>query len=169
MRKLRFRALRMRQSKLSGRVCSLSSLNFCSPPPRTDPPGYPPFTGLEPWNKWLHPSCLLSGLVPLHHLQGPSQYKCLRLWSQSFPGSTVVKKLPSKAGDTGDAGSVPGWGRSSGGGNGNPLQYSCLENPMDKGAKEPSGLQSIGSQRVRHDWAMFTCHFPKPEVRGLVT
>ena len=38
----------------------------------------------------------------------------------------------SKAGDVGDVGSIPGWGRSPGGGNGNPLQCSCLENPMDR-------------------------------------
>ena len=49
------------------------------------------------------------------------------------------------AGDTGDAGSVPGSGRSPGGGHGNPLQCSCLENSMDRGACE---LQSIGWQRV---------------------
>ena len=36
--------------------------------------------------------------------------------------------------NAGDLGSIPGWGRSSGEGNGNPLQYSCLENPMDRGA-----------------------------------
>ena len=46
----------------------------------------------------------------------------------------VVKNLPANAGDTRDAGSVTGWGRSPGEGNGNPLQYSCLENPMDRGA-----------------------------------
>ena len=43
----------------------------------------------------------------------------------------MVKNPPAKAGDTG---SVPGWGRSPGGGNGNPLQCSCLKNPMDRGA-----------------------------------
>ena len=43
----------------------------------------------------------------------------------------VVKKLPANAGDVRDTGSVPGWGRSPGGGHCNPLQYSCLENPMD--------------------------------------
>ena len=47
-----------------------------------------------------------------------------------FPGGSVIKNLPTKAGD---AGSIPGSGRSPGEGNGNPLQYSCLENPMDKG------------------------------------
>ena len=46
----------------------------------------------------------------------------------------VVKNLPADAEDVRDAGSVPGSGRSPGGGHGNPLQYSCLENPMDRGA-----------------------------------
>ena len=46
----------------------------------------------------------------------------------------VVKNLPANAGDMRDAGSIPGWGRSPGGGHDNPLQYSCLENPMDRGA-----------------------------------
>ena len=45
----------------------------------------------------------------------------------------VVKNLPANAQDLRDAGSVPGSGRSPGEGNGNPLQYSCLENPMDRG------------------------------------
>ena len=44
-----------------------------------------------------------------------------------FPSGSVVKNLPANAGDEG---SVPGWGRSPGVGNGNPLQYSCLENSM---------------------------------------
>ena len=46
----------------------------------------------------------------------------------------MVKNLPANAGDVRDAGSIPGLGRSPGGGHGNPLQYSCLENPMDRGA-----------------------------------
>ena len=45
----------------------------------------------------------------------------------------MVKNLPANAGDTGDSGSVPESGRSPGGGNGNPLQNSCLKNPMDRG------------------------------------
>ena len=52
-----------------------------------------------------------------------------------YPGGLVVKNLPANAGATGDLGSVPGSGRSPGGGNGNPLQYSCLENSMDRGAR----------------------------------
>ena len=46
----------------------------------------------------------------------------------------TVKNSPASAGDVRDAGSVPGSGRSPGGQHGNPLQYSCLENSMDRGA-----------------------------------
>ena len=46
----------------------------------------------------------------------------------------MVKNLPASAGDISDEGLIPGSGRSSGRGHGNPLQYSCLENPMDRGA-----------------------------------
>ena len=45
----------------------------------------------------------------------------------------MVKNLPADAGDAGDLGSIPGLGKSPGGGHGNPLHYSCLENLMDKG------------------------------------
>ena len=46
----------------------------------------------------------------------------------------MVKNLPASAGDVRDVGLIPGLGRSPGGGHSNPLQYSCLENPMDRGA-----------------------------------
>ena len=46
----------------------------------------------------------------------------------------MVKNASANAGDIRDMGSIPGLGRSPGGGHGNPLQYSCLENPMDRGA-----------------------------------
>ena len=65
----------------------------------------------------------------------------------------VVKNLPADAGDVGDTGSDPGFGRCPGGRNGSPLQYSCLENPMDRGAWR--GTWSIGSQRVEHNWSDF--------------
>ena len=61
----------------------------------------------------------------------------------SFPGGSVVKNSLANAGDARDVGLIPVSGRSSGEGNGNPLQYSCLGNPMD------SGLQSIGLQKSR--------------------
>ena len=59
----------------------------------------------------------------------------------------MVKNLPANAGDLG---LIPGLGRFPGEGNGNPLQYSCLENPIDRGAWR---LQSMGFQRVRYDLA----------------
>ena len=70
----------------------------------------------------------------------------LHSWPAGFPGGSEVKVSASNAGDPG---SIPGSGRSPGEGNGNPLQHSWLENPMDGG---PGGLQSMGSQRARHDW-----------------
>ena len=56
------------------------------------------------------------------------------LKARGFPGGAVVKNPVASAGDARDAGSIPGLGRSPGEGNGNPLQYSCLENPKDRGA-----------------------------------
>ena len=52
----------------------------------------------------------------------------------AFQVALVVKSFPADTGDMGDTSSIPGSGRSPGGGCGNPLQYSCLENPMDTGA-----------------------------------
>ena len=63
----------------------------------------------------------------------------------SFPGGSDGKESARSAGDWG---LIPGSGRSPGGGNGNPLQYSCLENSMDRGAW---WLQSMGSHRVGHN------------------
>ena len=60
----------------------------------------------------------------------------------------AVKNPPGNAGDTRDAGLIPGSRRSPGVGNGNPLQHSCLENPMDRGAW---WAMSIALQKVRHD------------------
>ena len=61
----------------------------------------------------------------------------------SFPGGSAVKNLPANAGDMG---LVPGSGRSPGEGNGNPLQYSCLGNPMDRSlaAYSPWGCKRVG-------------------------
>ena len=51
-----------------------------------------------------------------------------------FSGGSEINNPPANAGDTRDMGSIPGLGRFPGAGNGSPLQYSCLENPMDRGA-----------------------------------
>ena len=50
-----------------------------------------------------------------------------------FPGGSVVKTLSANAGDVGDVSLIPGLGKSPGEGNGNPLEYVCLENPIDRG------------------------------------
>ena len=60
----------------------------------------------------------------------------------------VVKSPPAKAGDVRDTGSIPGFGKSLGGGIGNPLQYSCLKNSVDRGAWWAT---VHGSHRVEHD------------------
>ena len=61
-----------------------------------------------------------------------------------FLGGSVVKNLPANAGD---AGSIPGLRRSPEEGNGNPLRYSCLGDPMDPWIEEPGKLQSMASQK----------------------
>ena len=66
----------------------------------------------------------------------------------SFPGGLVVKICPASAGDTRDLGLISGSGRSTGGGYGNLLQYSWLENPMDWGTWWATGLQRVG-----HNWS----------------
>ena len=68
--------------------------------------------------------------------QKPMSVLCFRLHMGFKEASQVAllgKNPPAKVGDVGDAGLIPGSGRSPGSGHGNPLQYSCLENPMDRG------------------------------------
>ena len=69
-----------------------------------------------------------------------------------FPGGAAVKNLPANAEDTRDVGSIPGSECSPGGGNGNPLQYSCLENFMDKGAWQATvhGVAKSQTQLITH-------------------
>ena len=68
-------------------------------------------------------------------------------YNWSFPGGSEVKNMPASAGDMG---SIPGSGRLPGEGNSNPLQYSCLENPMDRGAWQAT---IHGSQK---NWMQFS-------------
>ena len=78
---------------------------------------------------------LLKGKVKL--ISVSLMWRSLLIWTMAvsgFPGGTSGKNPPANAGDTGDVGSILGSGRSPGGGHGNPLHYSCLENPMDRGA-----------------------------------
>ena len=72
--------------------------------------------------------------------------------------SLVIKNPPANAGDTRDVSSIPGSGRSPGGGNDNPLQYSCLENPMDRGysrgvAKNRTQMKHLSTDKsFRHTY-----------------
>ena len=72
--------------------------------------------------------------------------------SRCFPGGSAVKNAPINARDTGDVGSIPESGISPGEGNGNPLQYSCLENPMDRGAWQAAahGVEKSRTQLSVH-------------------
>ena len=82
------------------------------------------------------------GHLTLHVLQQAEQYLGVGQYGKlsqyklisGFPGGLAVKNSPANARASGDAGSIPGPGTSAGRGNGNPLQYSCLKNPMDRGA-----------------------------------
>ena len=77
-----------------------------------------------------------------------------------LPGGSVVKNLPANSGEAGDLGSIPGWGRSLGGANGNPLRDSCLEKPMDRGAWRAT-VHGVTQELVRtqrldaHTWQCF--------------
>ena len=62
-------------------------------------------------------------------------HKYMHIYILDFPRGSVVKNPPANTGDIGDTGSVPGLGRSPGVGNGNPLQYTCLENSMGGGTR----------------------------------
>ena len=63
-----------------------------------------------------------------------------------FPSGSVENNLPANAGDARDTSSIPGSGKSPGRGNGNLLQYSCLENPMDRGALQATVHRVAKSQ-----------------------
>ena len=87
-------------------------------------------------------------------LSSGSEVKC-PLWRPKWERNPKEGRLPQVApivwnllANAGDAGFIPGLGRSPGIGNGTPLQYSCLENSMDR---EPGGLQSMGQQKIGHN------------------
>ena len=76
-------------------------------------------------------------------------------WPKCFPGGSDSKASACSAGDLG---SIPGSGRSPGEGNGNPLQYSCLENPMDGGAWW-AAVHGVAKSQTRLSDFTFTFHF----------
>ena len=102
--------------------------------------------------RWLHLDCLLlptprysqeAGVV----VRGPE-----KRWAQPLLGASwVIKNPPANAGDIRDASSIPGLERSPGGGHGNPLQYSYLENPMDRGARQAT-VHSVAESWTGLKW-----------------
>ena len=112
------------------------------------------------------------GLIDLFYTRLPQTFSCNKhiLWikwntmkqSMLIFGAShsqvalEVKNFPANAGDIRNRDSIPGLGRFPGGGHGNPLQYSFLEN--SHGQRSLVGLQSIGSPRVRHDWSVLVMH-----------
>ena len=71
--------------------------------------------------------------------------------SKRFPCGAMVNNPPANAGDLRDEGSIPGLGRSPGGGQDNPLQYFCLENPMDRGAWWATVHEVAKSEETLHE------------------
>ena len=127
--------------------------------------GFLPDQGLNP--------CLLHWQVdslPLNHQESPSNFFSfpnrnfllpLSLsWASQVP--LVVKSPPASAGDIRKACSSPELGRSPGGGHGHPLQYSCLENPMDRGAKRAT-VPGVEKSRTRLKWRSTRAH-PHPSL-----
>ena len=103
------------------------------------------------WAPALEPNWLLNPLFVANEVASPLSLLSAKGTSigtaRASQVALVTENPPANAGDTRDTGSNPGLGRYPGEGHGNPLQYSCLENPMDKGV---CSLQSMGSQQVEH-------------------
>ena len=100
-------------------------------------------------SKSLSPPSFFLSLLPsggAHNSFHP--HFCSHLSIPGLPRWQVIKNLSATAGDAGDIGSVPALQRSPGEGNGNPLQYSCLGSPMNRGARWATVL---GVLKVRHD------------------
>ena len=82
----------------------------------------------------------------------------LFIWASTSQSLLVVKNPSANAGDTGDMGSIPGLGRSPRGGNGNLLQYSCKENPMDRGVWQAT------AHGITKSWTRLTTHPRTPFI-----
>ena len=104
--------------------------------------------------KQVKGNCQKSGFSPY-----PVFLLALNLWFMDSPGGSTVRNPPAmqEMQDTGHV-SIPGSGRSPGEGNGNPLQYSCLENPMDRGAWRAT-VHGVAKSRTRWKGLGMHAHF----------
>ena len=100
-----------------------------------------------PLNRYGFPSVAMKKFWNWIVVMVAKHCECTTVYWMSIQYFTAVKSLPINAGDARDPGSIPGLGRSPGVGNGNPRQYSCPENSMDRGA-----WRAI-VHGVRHEWA----------------
>ena len=106
-------------------------------------------------SSWMKVHVLLS---PFTWQTSPGKALQTSVWPDisTHPGHTAVKNPSTNDRDSGDLGLIPELGRCPGEGNGTRLQYSCLENPTDRGVRW--GPQSVGSRRVGHGWATGQAH-----------
>ena len=128
---------------------------------------------IVPWGEHQWMACVVSYKVIRHNCvngyswQGKATTLCPQIlqmgnsWGENNPSSLVaqlVKNPLASAGDLRDVGSIPGSGRPPGEGNGNPLQYSCLENSMDRGAWWATACEVTESDMTEHacPWSVGT-------------
>ena len=97
-------------------------------------------------SKYIHSVDILNN--ELHSIVTMCSYNTYPM--RGFPGGLIVKNQPANVGVTGNAGSIPGSGRSPEGGNGNPLQCFCLEDLMDRGTWWPT-VHSIAKSRTQEN------------------
>ena len=132
--------------------------------------------GLCSYRKWFlnspswPPNPYSAIFLWIGNLEGPQKvfpwfpsYKELKyntIYSLGFPGDSTIKNLPANAEDVHV---FPGSGRSSGGGNGNPLQYSCLKNSMDRGAWQPT-VHGVARELDMTEWLNHNLEFRLPRT-----
>ena len=95
------------------------------------------WVGKIPWRRvWTEEPSRLQSMESqrVRHDWGTNTFTFMNIYTLIDRVALVVRSLPANAGDIRDVGLIPGSGRAPGGGHSNPLQYSCLENPMDRGA-----------------------------------
>ena len=132
--------------------------------------------GLLVVNFYKYSICTKFSNLGSHILCMPSRSSLIELFKSSISKSFLLicfwewygllwwlsgKESACNAGDAGDSGLIPRLGRSPGEGHDNPLQYSCLENPMDRGAWRAKGLP-----KVRHDWSYWACTIENDIVKS---